>query len=99
MSFHYCDESIDFIFTTLVYNVFCRIRSDDVISMSLFTVLGTIGRMTWSFCYLWILMIYHVTMLRIHSVSVVSQIDRGWCHWSLVMVTFVVTLLVRTMHE
>jgi hypothetical protein len=30
---------------TLDYNVFCRVTSEDVISMSLFMVLGTIGRM------------------------------------------------------
>jgi hypothetical protein len=43
----YCsDESIDFIFMTLAYNVFCRIVGEDVISMNLFMVLGTIGRTT-----------------------------------------------------
>jgi hypothetical protein len=31
---------------TLNYNVFCRVISEDVISMSLFMVLETIGRMT-----------------------------------------------------
>jgi hypothetical protein len=71
MAFLCCDESIDFIFMTLDYNMFCSVISADVISMSLFTILGTIGQMTYSYCYLWILMIYHVTTLRIHSVSVV----------------------------
>jgi hypothetical protein len=42
----FCDESIDFIFMTLDYNMFCRAISEDVISMNLFMVLGTIGRMT-----------------------------------------------------
>jgi hypothetical protein len=43
-------------------------------------------------------MIYHVITLWFHSVSVVSQLDRGLCRQSLVMVTFVVTLSVRMMH-
>jgi hypothetical protein len=43
-------------------------------------------------------MIYHVITLRFYSVSVVSQPDRGLCHRSLVIVTFVVTLSVRMMH-
>jgi hypothetical protein len=30
----------------LAYNVFCRVTSEDVISMNLFTVLGIIGRRT-----------------------------------------------------
>jgi hypothetical protein len=46
VSFLCCDESIDFIFMTLDYNMFCRAISEDVISMNLFMVLGTIGRMT-----------------------------------------------------
>jgi hypothetical protein len=66
--------------------------------MSLFMVLGTIGQMTWSYCYIWTLTIYHVTTLQFHSVSVVSQPDRGLYRQSLVMVTFLVTLLVRMMH-
>jgi hypothetical protein len=44
ISFH--DESIYFIFMTLSYTVFCRVTSEDVISMNLFTVLEIIGRMT-----------------------------------------------------
>jgi hypothetical protein len=98
MSFIYCVGSIYLICMTLDYNMFCRVTSEDVISMSLFMVLGTIGRMTWSYCYLWTLMIYHVITLQFHSVSVVSQPDRGLCHQSLVMVTFVITLSVRMMH-
>jgi hypothetical protein len=43
-------------------------------------------------------MIYHVITLRFHSVSVVTQPDKGLCHRSLVMVTFMVTLSVRMMH-
>jgi hypothetical protein len=46
MWFLYCDENIDFIFMTLAYNLFCRVTSEDVFSMNLFTILGTIGRMT-----------------------------------------------------
>jgi hypothetical protein len=34
----YCDESIDFIYMTLSYNVHCRVASEDVISINLFTV-------------------------------------------------------------
>jgi hypothetical protein len=75
------------------------VTSDDVILMSLFIVIGTIGRMTYSYCYLWTPIIYHVITLRFHSVSVVSQPGRGLCHRSLVMVTFVVTLSMRMMHE
>jgi hypothetical protein len=30
----------------LAYNVFCRVTSEDVFSMNLFTILGTIGWMT-----------------------------------------------------
>jgi hypothetical protein len=46
MSLFCCVESIDLIFMTLDYNVFYRVTSEDVISMSLFMVLGTIGRLT-----------------------------------------------------
>jgi hypothetical protein len=99
MAFLCCDESINFIFMTLTYNVFCRVTSEDVISMNLFTVLETIGWTTERYCYLWISMIYHITTLHIHSVSVVSQLNRGWYPQSLVMVTSVVTLWVRMMHE
>jgi hypothetical protein len=44
-------------------------------------------------------MIYHVTMLHIHSVTLVFQLDRGWYPWCFVMATSVVMLLVRLMHE
>jgi hypothetical protein len=44
MAFLCCVESIHLICMTLDYNVFCRVTSEDVISMSLFMVLGTIGR-------------------------------------------------------
>jgi hypothetical protein len=44
-------------------------------------------------------MIYHVTMLCIHSIGVVSRLDRGWCPQSLIMTNFVVMLSVRMMHE
>jgi hypothetical protein len=98
MSFPCYVGSIDSIFLTLDYNVFCGVTSEDVISMSLFMVLGTIGRMTKSYSYPWTPTIYHVTTLRFHSISVVSKPHRGLCHQSLVMVTFVVTLLVRMMH-
>jgi hypothetical protein len=57
---------------TLTFNVFCRVTSEDVISMNLFTILGPIGRTTLRFCYHWIRMIYHVTTFRIHYVGVVS---------------------------
>jgi hypothetical protein len=56
---------------TLDYNVFCRVISKDVISMSLFIVLRTIDRKTKIYYYLWIPMIYHDTMFRIHAVGVV----------------------------
>jgi hypothetical protein len=38
-----CDESFDFIYITLTYNVICKVTSEHVISMNLFTVLGVIG--------------------------------------------------------
>jgi hypothetical protein len=41
-----CDESIDFIYMTLTYNVLYRVTNEDVISMNLFTVLGVIGQKT-----------------------------------------------------
>jgi hypothetical protein len=44
-------------------------------------------------------MIYYVTMLRIYSVNVVSQLKRGWCPQNLVMATSKAMLLVRMMHE
>jgi hypothetical protein len=47
----------------------------------------------------WIRMIYHVTTLQILSVCVVYQLDREWCPPSLGMATFVITFLVRMMHE
>jgi hypothetical protein len=71
MSFLCCDLSIDFIFMTLDYNVFCRVISKDVILMSLFIILRTIDRKTKIYCYLWIPPIYHDTMFRIHAVGVV----------------------------
>jgi hypothetical protein len=71
----YCDESIDLLYMTLNFIVFCRVTSEDEISMNFFTVLGPIGWRT----YLWIRMISHVTRLHIHSVDVVSQLERGWC--------------------
>jgi hypothetical protein len=46
MSFICCVGSIYVICMTLDYNVFSRVISEDVISMSLFMVLETIGRMT-----------------------------------------------------
>jgi hypothetical protein len=46
MSFLYCVESIDLIYMTLDYNMFCWVTNEDVILMSLFMVLRTIGRMT-----------------------------------------------------
>jgi hypothetical protein len=55
----------------------CKVTSEDLISMNLFTVLEIIGQMTKIYCYLWIPTIYYVTTLYTHSVSVVSQLDRG----------------------
>jgi hypothetical protein len=43
-------------------------------------------------------MIYHATTLWILYVSVVYQLDREWCPPSLVIASFVVTVLVRMMH-
>jgi hypothetical protein len=46
MSFLCCVVRIDFICMTLNYNAFYRVTSEDVMSMSFFMVLGTIGWMT-----------------------------------------------------
>jgi hypothetical protein len=43
-------------------------------------------------------MIYHATTLCILFVNVVYKLDREWCHQSLDMATFVVTLLMSMMH-
>jgi hypothetical protein len=67
--------------------------------MNLFTVQGHIAPMTYNYYCCWIQMIYHATMLRILHVSVVYQLDREWCPLNLGMATYVVTLLVRMMHE
>jgi hypothetical protein len=83
---------------TLTCIVFCRVTNKGVILMSLFTVQGHIGSMTYNYYCHWIRMIYHVTMPRNLYVSVVYQLDREWCPPSLGMATFVVTLLLRMMH-
>jgi hypothetical protein len=38
-----CDDSIDFMYMKLTYNVFCRVIRENVISINLFTILGHIG--------------------------------------------------------
>jgi hypothetical protein len=78
--------------------IFCRVTNEGVILMSLFTVQGHIGSMTYNYYYRWIRMIYHATTLGNFYVSVLYQLDMEWCPPSLGMATFVVTLLVRMMH-
>jgi hypothetical protein len=46
MFIYCCDESIDLLYMTLTFNVFCKVTSEDVILMNLFMILGPIGRRT-----------------------------------------------------
>jgi hypothetical protein len=79
--------------------MFCRVIKEDVILINLFTVQGHNGPMNYNYYYHWIRMTCYATTLRILYVSVVYQLDKEWCPPSLGMTTFVVTLLVRMMHE
>jgi hypothetical protein len=79
--------------------VFCRVIKEDVILINLFTVQGHNGPINYNYYCHWIQMTCHATMLRILYVSVVYQLDWEWCPLNLGMTTFVVTLLVRMMHE
>jgi hypothetical protein len=83
----------------LTYAMFCRVTNEGVILMNLFTVQGHIGLVTYNYYCRWIRMIYHATTLQNLYVSVVYQLYREWCPPSLGMSTFVVTLLMRMMHE
>jgi hypothetical protein len=89
----YCDESIDFIYVTLIYNVFCGGNKQ----VCDFNELVYGPRCHWSEDLEILLSLDFITT-RIYSISVLSQLDRGWCPQSLVMATFVLALLVRTMH-
>jgi hypothetical protein len=79
--------------------VFCRVIQEDVILMNLFTVQGHNGLMNYNYYCHCIRMTCHTTTLQILYVSVVYQLDREWCPPSLGMTTFMVTLLMRMMHE
>jgi hypothetical protein len=50
------------------------------------------------YCH-WIRITCHATTHRILYASVVYQLDSEWCPLSLGMTIFVVTLLVKMMHE
>jgi hypothetical protein len=86
-------------YMTLTCAMFCRVIKEDVILMILFTVQDHNGPMNYNYYFHWIRMTCHATTLRILYVSVVYQLDMEWCPPSMGMATFVVTLLVRMMHE
>jgi hypothetical protein len=79
--------------------MFYRVIKEDVILMNLFMIQGHNGLMNYNYYCHWIQMTCHATTLRILYVSVVYQLDREWWPPSLGMTTFVVTFLVRMMHE
>jgi hypothetical protein len=38
-----CDESVHFIYMILTYNVYCKVTSEDVVSINLFMIQGPVG--------------------------------------------------------